>query len=108
MEAIIIYGVGVLTLASFYAIITMILNLEAGWGGLWDLGVAGLIGLGGYFYVVATLVPEDGYTSLALGWPHWLGVLGAVVFTALAALLVGTPALRLRGEYFLITTFAFA
>lgn len=108
MGAIGIYLIGIITLIAFYAAVTMVLNIEAGWGGLWDLGVAGLMGLGGYFYVIATLPTDDDYGSLALGWPHWAGVLGAGVFVALVALLIGTPALRLRGEYFLITTLAFA
>jgi branched-chain amino acid transport system permease protein len=102
------YAVSVLTLVGFYAIIAMILNLEAGWAGLWDLGLAGLLGAGGYFYVLATLEPEGAEVTIAGGWPIWAGMLGAGLFTALLALLIGIPALRLRGEYFLITTFAFA
>jgi branched-chain amino acid transport system permease protein len=35
-------------------------------------------------------------------------MVGAGVVTAFVALLIGWPTLRLRGEYFLITTFAFA
>jgi branched-chain amino acid transport system permease protein len=102
------FAIGVLTLVGFYAIIAMILNLEAGWAGLWDLGLAGLLGAGGYFYVLTTLEPEGAEVTFAGGWPIWAGMLGAGVFTALLALLIGIPALRLRGEYFLITTFAFA
>lgn len=102
------FAVGVLTLVGFYAIVAMILNLEAGWAGLWDLGLAGLIAAGSYFYVITTLEPEGATVTVAGGWPIWAGILGAGVFTALLALVIGIPALRLRGEYFLITTFAFA
>lgn len=104
----IIYAVGILTLAGFYGIIAMILNIEAGWGGLWDLGIAGLLAVGAYLYVLTTLNDPDAGVTVALGWPLWVGVLGSGVISALVALAIGTPALRLRGEYFLITTFAFA
>jgi branched-chain amino acid transport system permease protein len=104
----IIYAVGVLTLVGFYAIVAMILNMEAGWGGMWDLGLAGLLGVGGYFFILATVNQEDLGLKFMPGWPMLLGILGAGVVTALVAFLIGIPALRLRGEYFLITTFAFA
>jgi branched-chain amino acid transport system permease protein len=104
----IIYAVGVLTIAGIYAILAMILNLEAGWAGLWDLGIAGLLAVGAYFYVIVTLQPGQEDVTYAGGWPMWAGILGAGVFTAGVAFVIGIPSLRLRGEYFLITTFAFA
>ena len=42
MSGVILFLVGVVTLAGIYAILAMILNLEAGWAGMWDLGLAGL------------------------------------------------------------------
>jgi branched-chain amino acid transport system permease protein len=109
MSGVIPYAVGVLTLVGFYAIVAMLLNLQAGWGGLWDLGLGGLLGAGGYFFVLA-MVPAEGNETLLFtpGWPMWLAIVGAGLFTALVAFLIGLPALRLRGEYFLIVTFAFA
>jgi branched-chain amino acid transport system permease protein len=109
MSGILPYAVGVLTLVAFYAIVAMLLNLQAGWGGLWDLGLGGLLGAGAYFFVLAMLTSEENESLLFTpGWPMWLAILGAGLFTALVAFLIGLPALRLRGEYFLIVTFAFA
>lgn len=99
--------VGVLTLAGFYAILALILNLVAGWGGMWDLGVAGLVAVGAYTYVLTTQTEVDSL-AIAPGWPIWAGILAAALVTGLVAFLIGLPALRLRGEYFLITTLAFA
>ena len=42
---------GVLTLAGIYALLAMVLNLEAGWAGMWDLGLAGLVAVGGYVFI---------------------------------------------------------
>ena len=108
MSGWIIFVVSVLTLAGIYAILSMILNLEAGWGGMWDLGIAGLLAVGAYTYVIFTLPPGKEDVEFAVGWPIWAGVLMAALMTGAVALVIGTPALRLRGEYFLITTFAFA
>ncbi|MFE7420268.1 branched-chain amino acid ABC transporter permease [Rhodococcus sp. NPDC057529] len=96
----------VATMALVYAMATQILNLEAGWGGMWDLGVAGLIAVGGYSYVLLTGEPDAMVPGLGL--PIIVGMIGAALITAVVAALIGWPALRLRGEYFLISTFAFA
>jgi branched-chain amino acid transport system permease protein len=43
-----------------------------------------------------------------LGWPWWLAVIGAIVVTFLAALLIAIPAVRIiRGEYLILLTLAF-
>lgn len=96
----------VATLALVYAMAAQLLNLEAGWGGMWDLGIAGLIAVGAYSYVLLTSSPDAFVPGLGLAFP--LGMVGAGLITTIVALVIGWPALRLRGEYFLITTFAFA
>jgi len=98
--------VTIATLAFVFAMAAQLLNLEAAWGGMWDLGIAGLIGVGAYSYVLLTSSPDAAVPGAGLSWP--LGMLGAGLITAAVAALIGWPALRLRGEYFLITTFAFA
>lgn len=103
-----IFWIGVLTLAGFYGIVAMVLNIEAGWGGMWDLGIAGLLAVAGYFFVIVTLDDPGLGTTFALGWPLWIAWPATALFTGAVAFLVGLPALRLRREYFLITTFAFA
>jgi branched-chain amino acid transport system permease protein len=109
MEGVILFFAGALTLAGVYAALSLILNLSAGWGGVWDLGTAGLIGIAAYVFTLVTLDP-DRYPdhSIALGLPMPVGILISGVVTGLVALFIGVPSLRLRGEYFLITTFAFA
>ncbi|KWX68238.1 branched-chain amino acid ABC transporter permease [Mycobacterium sp. NAZ190054] len=98
--------VTIATLAFVFAMAAQLLNLEAAWGGMWDLGIAGLIGVGAYSYVLLTGSPDAAVPGAGLPWA--LGMLGAGLITGAVAILIGWPALRLRGEYFLITTFAFA
>lgn len=109
MSGVLLFVAGTLTLAGIYAALSLILNLSAGWGGLWDLGMAGTVGIAAYVFTIATIssadFPDQG---VALGLPVPVGILLSGVVTGLVALLIGIPSLRLRGEYFLITTFAFA
>jgi len=107
MTGMLLFLVGVLTLAGIYAILAMILNLEAGWAGMWDLGLAGLVAVGGYVFIITTQQTHDDVV-FAPGWPMWAGVIAASLAGGIAALVIGIPSLRVRGEYFLITTLAFA
>lgn len=106
MSGLLIFAANILTLVGIYAILTMILNMEAGWAGLWDLGTAGLLATGAYAYVILTV--QEANILFAPEWPIWAGVIGSALFTGFVAFLIGLPALRMRGEFFLITTFAFS
>jgi branched-chain amino acid transport system permease protein len=101
-----LFFVGVLTLAGIYAILAMVLNLEAGWAGMWDLGLVGSMAVGAYTYTILT---QEKFTDVALA-PHLpigVGLVAAAAAAGLFALVIGLPSLRVRGEYFLITTLAF-
>ena len=107
MTGVFFFFVGVLTLAGIYAVLSMILNLEAGWAGMWDLGIAGLLAVGGYTFIIVTQTQSDDVT-FAPGLPMWMGVILGGLAGGVAALIIGLPSLRVRGEFFLITTLAFA
>lgn len=108
MQSLLVFLVGVLTLAAIYAALAMVLNLVAGWAGMWDLGVAGLVAVAAYTYIILTQTRVDTGLLFTPGWPMAVGIVGAVLVTAVAAFIVALPSIRLRGEYFLITTLAFA
>jgi branched-chain amino acid transport system permease protein len=107
MTGLVLFFVGVLTLAGIYAILALILNVEAGWAGMWDLGLSGLLAVGGYVFIILTQASTDD-VAFAPGLPTWAGVIAGSVAGGLAALIIGFPSLRVRGEYFLITTLAFS
>lgn len=71
------------------------LNLLMGYGGQISLGHAGFFGLGAY---------ASGVLGVKLGLSAWAGLPAAAVITGLAALLIGIPALRLRGLYLSMAT----
>jgi branched-chain amino acid transport system permease protein len=74
------------------------LNVLIGYCGQISLGHAGFYGLGAY---------AAGILSAKLGLNSWLGLPVACLVSALAALLIGIPALRLRGHYLAMATLGF-
>jgi branched-chain amino acid transport system permease protein len=98
----------------FFAIIVLILgvatlglNLQWGTTGLFNAGVVGFYGVGGYALAILCAKPR----SELLGnfdLPWILGILGAMAASALTALIVGLATIRLRGDYLAITTFGTA
>jgi branched-chain amino acid transport system permease protein len=81
-----------------WAMVAVSLVVLTGWGGHISLGQFALVGVGAV--VAGNLI--DGETDL------FLALLAAGVAGALAALLVGLPALRIRGLFLAVTTLAFA
>jgi branched-chain amino acid transport system permease protein len=87
------------TAAVVFVIITMSVTVLTGWAGLVSLGQMSFAAFGGAVAAYATQ-----HWNLDLGLTVLLaGLAGAVV-----ALIVGLPALRLRGFFLAVTTLAFA
>lgn len=86
-------------LVAIYAIVALSLFVLTGWAGHISLGQFALVGLGG----AATGVLYGRH-----GWDLMLAIPAGVVFAAAAAMLVGLPALRIRGLFLAVTTLAFA
>ena len=110
MEGFLIFPISILTLAFVYVILCLALNIECGVAGMWDLGIVSYFGVGAYSYALI-VAPE------AASYQHYLfglesnpiyGILLAILLGGVSAYLIGLPSLRLRREYFLITTIAFS
>ncbi|MDF2827710.1 MAG: branched-chain amino acid transporter permease [Mycobacterium sp.] len=102
------------TMAQFamIAIIAIGLNVVVGQTGLLDLGYVGFYAVGAY--TVALLTSPDspwnqmspsGFFSSDWAWLFCVPL--AMAVTALAGLILGTPTLRLRGDYLAIVTLGF-
>ncbi|MDX6285061.1 MAG: branched-chain amino acid transport system ATP-binding protein livM [Frankiales bacterium] len=88
----------ILDQAAAFALAAMSLNLLLGYTGQISLGHAGLLGVGAFASGVVTSRAE---------LPMIVGLVVAVIASALVALIIGIPALRLRGLYLAIATVAF-
>ncbi len=100
-----IFFAGLIALAGIYAMLSLSLNIDSGYLGLWNLGTAGYFAIGAYVYTLFT-ISEPG--TVGLGLPMGVGFLAAGAASGIGALLIGLPSLRLRREHLLIATFAFA
>jgi branched-chain amino acid transport system permease protein len=101
------YGSFFLVFASCFAIIVLGLNLQWGFTGLFNVGVAGFVAVGAYTSALLT-TPETADRVGGFGWPVAAGWLAAMATAGLAGLGVGLAALRLRHDYLAITTFGIA
>jgi ABC-type branched-subunit amino acid transport system ATPase component/ABC-type branched-subunit amino acid transport system permease subunit len=86
-----------LTLVLVYALVGVGLTMLLGWGGQVSLGSFALVGLGAY---LTARWSESGWTYLALFLV--IGAIGAAVMVV-----VGLPALRIRGLTLAVTTLGF-
>ena len=102
------------TMAQFamVAIIAVGLNVVVGQAGLLDLGYVGFYAVGAYTVALLTS-PDSPWNRVGpQGWFQedwaWLACVPiAMAVTALAGLILGTPTLRLRGDYLAIVTLGF-
>ncbi|MEZ0347649.1 MAG: branched-chain amino acid ABC transporter permease [Thermus sp.] len=90
-----------------YAAMALGLNVVVGMAGLLDLGYAAFFAVGAYTWAI--FGSEQARNFLAGNFPlpgeyMYLFMLIAIVTTALTGLLIGLPALRLRGDYLAIVT----
>jgi branched-chain amino acid transport system permease protein len=96
-----------LVFATVFAIITLGLNLQWGFTGLFNVGVAGFVAIGAYTSAILT-TPKAADRLGGFGWPVAGGLVAATLVTGLAGLFIGAVALRLRRDYLAITTFGIA
>jgi branched-chain amino acid transport system permease protein len=89
------YVISLANVALINVILVASLNLLMGFGGQISLGHAGFFGLGAY---------ASGIINVKLGLSPWIGLPMAALAASLAALIVGIPALRLRGLYLSMAT----
>ena len=98
-----------LTFAGIYGLAAIGLNVHFGWTGLLNFGHAAFMGMGAY--VTLLLIPHaagrEGEVTTA-GLPIFIAVIIGVLAAALLGLVLGLPAIRLRGDYLAIVTIAAA
>ena len=120
-----------LTMAAYYTLVALGLCLLMGYAGQVSLGHAGFFAIGGYTSAVLTTVNlaagaagagaligllsrlgilvtgTDAYGGRTLTVLPWAAFAAALLVTAVVAVLVGIPVLRLRGHYLAMATLAF-
>ncbi len=93
------FQVGRMNRALYMAIAILGLNLVLGYNGLLALGHSVFIGLGAF---VTTYFVQD------QNWDYWMTVPFAMAFCFVIGLIIGIPALRIKGLYLALITVALA
>ncbi|WP_094607344.1 hypothetical protein SPSIL_039240 [Sporomusa silvacetica DSM 10669] len=92
------YWLQVTNLAMLYAMMALGLNLMTGRAGLVCLGYAAFVAIGAYVV---------GILTLKVGVSFWLALIMAGVVASLFGIVLGLPALRVKGHYLALVTIAF-
>ena len=85
-----------------YVLLGLGLNIVVGLAGLLDLGYVAFFAIGAYTMALLT-APAPHH----LMWNFWIVLPIAIVLAAVTGLLLGTPVLRMRGDYLAIVTLGF-
>ncbi len=92
------YLIHILILINLYIILSSSLNLILGYNGILSLAHSGFFGIGAYS--VAILTTGFGISFVA-------SVFIAFLFAVILCVIIGISSLRLKGDYFIVATFAF-
>jgi len=102
-----LYFLSLLTVGGIYAIIALGLNVQWGFAGLFNVGIAGFVAVGAYTYALLTTANSAlHYGGLEL--PLAVGAIAAMITSGLVAGIVGLICIRLRSDYLAIATIGIA
>jgi branched-chain amino acid transport system permease protein len=102
---------GVLFYCTWIIMLSLGLNIVAGYAGLLDLGFFGFFAIGAYTTALLASPESRLLTDMhwfSSPWPWLLTVPVAISLALLSGVLLGAPTLRLRGDYLAIVTLGFA
>ena len=107
------YYMDVATQVGIYAALALGLNIVVGFAGLLDFGYVAFYATGAYLYAIfasgqaANFIPASVASFPLSGEWFWLFLPLSLVAAAIVGILLGLPALRLRGDYLAIVTLGF-
>ncbi|HPO76116.1 MAG TPA: branched-chain amino acid ABC transporter permease [Thermoclostridium caenicola] len=111
------YKIRIVNLCAINIILALSLNLTNGFTGLFSLGTAGFMAIGAYTSAILTMsreVKEMNFfmtpmspALLNINTSFFVALLLAGLFAGVAGYLIGSPVLKLRGDYLAIATLGF-
>ena len=101
------YSAFFLTLVGIYAILALGLNVQWGFTGLFNIGIAAFFAVGAYASAILTTVDSVEHLG-GFGLPMPIGCIGAMVAAGTLAFLIGLITLNLREDYLAIASLGIA
>jgi branched-chain amino acid transport system permease protein len=108
------YLVSLVILAGIYSVFCLGLNIQWGYTGLFNIGIAGFFAIGAYTSAMVTAPIQSEFYGqyvkqlFALNMPFPVGLLGAAIMSGVIAFLIGILTLRLGEDYLAIATIGIA
>ena len=107
MIGLISYLVFFLIFSLIFGVMVLGLNLQWGFTGLFNAGVAGFVAIGAYTMAILTGPARDAVFG-GFELPYVVGLIGAMLASGIGAFFVGLVTLKLQGEYLAVATFGIA
>ena len=102
-----LYIISLLTMGGIYAILTLGLNVQWGFTGLFNAGIAGFFGIGAYTAAILTTSPHTSHLG-GFELPYVVAAIAAMLISGIIAFGVGKVCLKLRSDYLAIATIGIA
>jgi len=102
-----LYLLSLLTMGGIYSVLALGLNVQWGFTGLFNAGIAGFFAVGAYTQAILT-TPIYQHHLGGYNWPIPLAMLMAMVLSAVVAFAVAKICIRLRADYLAIATIGIA
>lgn len=102
-----LYGLSLLSFGGIFAILTLGLNIQWGFSGLFNIGIAGFFAIGAYTSAILTTAPSDRHLG-GFDLPIPIGFAAAMALAAIFAWFVARICIRLRSDYLAISTLGIA
>ena len=102
-----LYAMSLLTVGGIYALLALGLNVQWGFAGLFNAGVAGFAAIGAYTYALLTTAKSQFHFG-GLELPLIVGDITAMIFAGIVATIIGLICIRLRADYLAIATIGIA
>ncbi|MCB1432941.1 MAG: branched-chain amino acid ABC transporter permease [Alphaproteobacteria bacterium] len=102
-----LYAISLLTMGGIYAVLTLGLNVQWGFAGLFNAGIAGFYAIGAYTTAILTTSPDISHIG-GLELPYVVSFAAAMLISGVIAYLIGKVCLRLRSDYLAIATIGIA
>ena len=102
-----LYGISLLTMGGIYAVLVLGLNIQWGYTGLFNAGIAGFAAVGAYTQALLTTPVTQGHIG-GIELPIVVPMVLAMIFSAAVAWAIGKVCIRLRSDYLAIATIGIA
>ncbi len=107
LYGIMMYLISLATMGGIYSVMALGLNVQWGYTGLFNAGIAGFYAIGAYTTAILTSAASDSHVG-GFELPIPVGMLAASLIAGVLALGVGITCIRLKSDYLAIATIGIA